>query len=115
MRLTGIAISALAVALTCGTGAAFAQYGYAPQREYRQPQDRTQYQSRDRDDRRDADAGYSVYGGYSNQSAYSGYAQRGYRDGDEGARIYVETRRVPRYSDRDDDRRFRQDDRQNNR
>lgn len=108
MRLTGIAISALAVALTCGTGAAFAQYGHAPQQEYRQAQDQRQTQYRDRDDRRDAGAGYVTYGGYSNQYVQLGYAV-------DGARNYNETQRFQTYSNRDDDRRFREDDRRDER
>ena len=115
MRHTGIALSALAVALTCGTGAAFAQYGHAPQQEYRQAQDQRQNQYRGRDDHRDANTGYGVYGGYSNYGYATQYVQPVYGYG-EGGSIYYETPRVQTYYTRDgDDHRFRQDDRRGER
>lgn len=79
MKFTGIAISALACALTVGTGVAAAQYGAGVQPivwNGHQPQ----YQNRYGDG--DADDGYGARG-YGRE--YQRFEQQGYREGYRGA------------------------------
>lgn len=104
MKLTGVALSAFAVALTCGTGAAFAQ------QDFHQGRGQRPNPYHDGDDRRGANDGYANYGGYAVQYARPVYGYGAYGD---GARIYAENERVQTYYNRDDEERFRRDDRRN--
>lgn len=84
MKLTSIAISTLAMAMTAGTGAAFAQYAPAPQGTYVQGSYVAQYGYRDRYDRDDDDRG---------ARDFARFRDRGFRDGFQGARRDFENHR----------------------
>lgn len=81
MKLTSIAISAFALAMAAGTGAAVAQYGAPPQGSYVQSPYVAQYGYRDRDD-------YEV-----DARVYARFRDRGFQDGFQGARRDFENHR----------------------
>jgi hypothetical protein len=96
MKLTPLAVSTLAFALTVGTGAAVAQYRPVVQQRAWNGQE-SQYQNQYGDG--DADDAYGS-DGYARQ--YLRFQQRGYREGYRGAYKDFENHRSPTPLNRDE-------------